>query len=168
MFRKIALVAAVGCCCFAAIASAGETSAEGLSWTPGGGCAAQPAMTRAVLDAAVLTAGGGIGESSTASCCYSDPCPGWGGYMVSCCAQGCSAWNDRVWCSHTGFIYCPDPCADNGICNSSCSYDPDCQSSCSCPQGSACTDDSDCDCDLGYGVCDKEPWEFLGSCACYF
>lgn len=136
------------------------------------GCSA-PAMTPARLDdpmagAVPLTGGSKVdgGGGGQLACCYSDPCPGWGSYKVSCCEEGCSAWSDRVWCHSTGFIYCPDPCADNGICNTSCGSDPDC--TCQCNAGASCSSDDECCGQEGFGFCDKEPWEIVGSCACYF
>lgn len=160
MLRKISLVIALGCG-FALVASAAEVSPERQISSPIG-CAAEPAMSWMFSDAPVLTSRGGTGEIGAASCCYSDPCPGWGGYMVSCCAQGCSAWSDRVWCSHTGFIYCPHPCASNGICYEPCSSsDPDC--TCTCQQGAQCTDDSDC---CGYTCVKESEFAIVGTCSC--
>jgi hypothetical protein len=170
MLKKLSIVLTLGFC-LTGVAMAAEAPAAGPTSVDRLGCSTGASLTLASLGTpeAVPTAGGEVVFKDATPCCYSDPCPGWGSQGVSCCADGCSAWSDRVWCSHTGFIYCPDPCASNGICNQSCgSSDPDCQS-CQCSQGASCFDDSDCDCDLGWGYCYKEePFQIMGSCSCYF
>lgn len=102
------------------------------------------------FQSAVATArkgGGGIPDPSESGCCQSDPCPATGN-PVSCCSDGvCQGGSTWVYCQETGRIDCP---------------------ACSCQQGASCFDDSDCDCNLGYGECDKEFWEVEGSCLCYF
>lgn len=162
------LLSCTGLCTgIAAADAAPEPGAEPALATPRSACAAPlvlPALTPAGPGEPQLAAAGGtVDTSGLTPCCYSDYCPGWGSYKVSCCAEGCSAWSDRVWCSHTGFIYCPNPCASNGICHSPCgSSDPDCGGGCQCTPSGACTGDDDC---CGY-TCDKEPWEIVGECAC--
>lgn len=152
-------------------AVAQDAGAEAGLATPSVACATA-SLDLGGFDSAIGTArkgGDGIdGPNEATPCCYSDPCPATG-QPVSCCADGCSAYTDRVYCSHTGFIVCDPPCIENGYCNQACgSSDPDCVPSCTCDQGSSCFDDSECDCGLGYGFCDKEAWEILGSCSCYF
>lgn len=166
---SIALVLAL---CLTGAAAASELPAAAPTSADGLGCSAGASLTLATLGIGevVPTAGGGIVFGDTTPCCYSDPCPGWSG-GVSCCEEGCSAYTDRVWCSSTGFIVCPNPCAGNGICYSACgSSDPDCVTSCACEQGIECDQDSQCDpCNRGYGFCDRgEPAAIVGTCSCFF
>jgi hypothetical protein len=171
MLKKVSIVLALGLC-LTGVATAAELPGDAPTSVDRLGCSAGASLTLASLGIGdtVATAGGGIVFGDATPCCYSDPCPGWGSQGVSCCEEGCSAWTDRVWCSSTGFKYCPNPCASNGICYSPCgSSDPDCVF-CDCDQGITCFDNSECDpCNLGYGFCDKgTPEAIIGTCSCYF
>lgn len=101
-----------------------------------------------------------IGGVGTAGTCYSDPCPGWGSYEVSCSENGCVAYSDHVWCPSSGDKYCPNPCAENGICNQECTDDPDC-----CTNGAPCYDDSNCG-GPTYGYCETY-FAPRGMCVCW-
>lgn len=138
----------------AAPSEAPGAQVAGVSSATGGCGQAVPAGLVGVLPLAQA-----IGDIGAAGCCYSDPCPGWGTFKVSCCENGCSAYSDHVWCPSSGDIYCPDPCAFNMICNPSCQYDPDCE----CHPGLLCFKDSDC----RGGYCDID-WELgpPGQCVC--
>lgn len=166
MRTKVSISLALGLF-FAGVALAAEATGEPPTSVERPACPAPGSMTLASLGVgdAIPTAGEQIGA---AACCESDPCPATG-EPVSCCEEGCSAWSDRVWCSSTGFIYCPeeDPCEQDGQCNTSCGCDdPDCAA---CHQGTSCAADSDCDpCGQGFGFCDKETWERVGTCSCAF
>lgn len=170
MLRTVSIAVAVGFC-LAGVATAAEAPGDAPMSVEPSGCSAGGSMTLASfgLGDAVPTAGGEIVFGDATPCCFSDPCPATG-QPVSCCADGCSAYTDRVWCSTTGWVVCPpdDPCKSDGSCNSTCGCsDPDCGA---CPQGASCFDDSDCDpCNKGFGVCEKDPpFAIEGSCSCFF
>lgn len=77
------------------------------------------------------------------------------GPNVSCSGDTCRAVNQN--CDTTqGFVEC------DGV------YQFCRQCPCSCSQGAQCSFDSDCDCDQDFGFCDKEVWEIVGTCSCYF
>lgn len=147
---------------FVAVLLALGTASMALAAVPSAaisGCQTGALPTLAVGFAGVLPLEQALGDVGAAGCCYSDPCPGWGTYKVSCCENGCVAYSDHVWCPSEGDKYCPDPCAFNMICNPACASDPDCE----CHHGLLCFKDSDC----RGGYCDID-WELgpPGQCVC--
>lgn len=147
MFKKLSICLTLGFC-LAGVTMADETadSAEAPADAAAAMCqAAQPADTPHATSEPEL--------STQAYClahCVDSPdvdCPNG---TTSCSAV------DQVCPANTGgYVLCDGVRKNCGPC-------------CTCHEGAECADDSYCDCGMGFGFCDKEPFEIGGTCSCYF